>query len=55
MTPAEQALASRLINAGLIAEAAARAAHLHLEGRLFVPLAPGITLAIDNQLLEEAP
>lgn len=46
-------LMRRLVDAGLTAGVAAIAARSHLDGRPVVRLAPGITLAIDTDLLED--
>jgi DNA-binding transcriptional MerR regulator len=48
-------LMRRLTRAGLAVEAAAQAARAHQEGRLLVKLGPGLVLAIDTDLLSEAP
>ncbi|GAA3550586.1 hypothetical protein GCM10022419_033550 [Nonomuraea rosea] len=48
-------LMRRLTRAGLAAAAAAQAARTHQEGRLLVKLGPGLVLAIDTDLLSEAP
>jgi DNA-binding transcriptional MerR regulator len=47
-------LMGRLVDAGLTPQSAARAARSHVEGRPIVRLAPGVTLAIDTDLLAEA-
>jgi DNA-binding transcriptional MerR regulator len=48
-------LMRRLTRAGIAPEQAAQAARAHQEGRALVRLAPGIVLAIDTDLLSEAP
>lgn len=47
-------LIRRLVAAGLTAGVAAIAARAHLDGRPVVRLAPGVVLAIDTSILEEA-
>ncbi|MGI5288055.1 MerR family transcriptional regulator [Nonomuraea polychroma] len=48
-------LMRRLTRAGLTPEAAAVAARAHQEGRPLVRLGPGLVLAIDTDLLQDAP